>query len=288
MASNIAVYYRFDTDDVRNNTMRNAITGTYDATVMEGTITTANYFIGKSALNIDENNSQFATMPASLTIPQSGFSIAFWIASNNIKTTNATIFEFANSTGAYGTGKYALSMVVNSSSKIVFTYYHNSGTPAGTLTSTISVNDNIWRHVLLTFTSSNVASLYINGKLDARATFSNYPFSTTYAVSYIGRNTVVSTIYFTGSIDDFRIYSYAITSDNDINYLLYYPNYNIYTTSPSLPALLGNTISNFYNMNNVNVSQIYSPRTLTPVELPVPVPHIVVIIFVAAAILRTR
>lgn len=264
MASNIAVYYRFDTDDVINNTMRNAITGTYDATIMPGTITTANYFIGKSALNIDANNSQYVTMPASLTIPQSGFSIAFWIASNNIKTTNATIFEFANSTSAYGTGKYALSMVVNSSSQIVFRYYHNSGTPAGTLTSTISVNDNIWRHVVITFTSSNVVSLYINGKLNARATFSNYPFSTTYAVSYIGRNTVVSTIYFTGSIDDFRIYSYAITSEADINYLLYYPNYNIYTTSPSLPALLGNTISNFYDMNNTNVSQIYSPRTVLP------------------------
>ena len=264
MASNIEVYYRFDTDDVRNNTMRNAITGTYDATVIPGTITNANYFIGKSALNIDANNSQYVTMPASITIPQSGFSIAFWIASNNIKTTNATIFEFANSTGAYGTEKYALSMIVNSSSQIVFTYYHNSGTPAGTLTSTISVNDNIWRHVVITFTSSNVVSLYINGKLNARATFSNYPFSTTYAVSYIGRNTVVSTIYFTGSIDDFRIYSYAITSETDINYLLYYPNYNIYTTSPSLPALLGNTISNFYDMNNTNVSQIYSPRTVLP------------------------
>lgn len=264
MASNIAVYYRFDTDDVINDTLRNAITGTYDATIMPGTITTANYFIGKSALNIDESNSQFATMPASLTIPQSGFSIVFWIASNNIKTTNATIFEFANSTGAYGTGKYALSMVVNSSSQIVFRYYHNSGTPAGTLTSTISVNDNIWRHVVITFTSSNVVSLYINGKLNATATFSNYPFSTTYAVSYIGRNTVVSTIYFTGSIDDFRIYSYAITSEADINYLYYYPNYNIYTTSPSQTALLGNTVSNFYDTNNVNISQTYTPRTLAP------------------------
>jgi hypothetical protein len=63
MASNIAVYYRFDTDDVINNTMRNAITGTYDATVSANSITRANYFIGKSALNIDANNAQYVTMP---------------------------------------------------------------------------------------------------------------------------------------------------------------------------------------------------------------------------------
>jgi len=265
MASNIAVYYRFDTDDVINNTMRNAITGTYDATVMAGTITTANYFIGKSALNIDAILTQYLTMPSSLTIPQSGFSMAFWLSSNNITNSNATIFEFANTTDNFGTGKYALSMGVNSNSQLVFTYYNNSGTASGTVTSTTAVNDTIWRHVLLTFTSStNIVSLYINGKLNARSTFSNYPFSTTYTTSYIGRGTQATPYYYTGSIDDFRIYSYAITSEDDINYLLYYPNYNIYTTSPSQAALLGNTISNFYDMNNVNASQIYSPRTILP------------------------
>lgn len=264
MASNIAVYYRFDTDDVINNTMRNAITGTYDATIMPGTITTANYFIGKSALNIDARNQQYATMPASLTIPQSGFSIAFWLSSNSLDDTNTTIFEFSNTSGDYGVGKYTIYMRINSNANIFFSYLHNSGSASGTVTSTIAVEDTIWRHILITYTSSNVVSLYINGKLNARSTFSNYPANITYPVSYIGRNTQATTYYYTGSIDDFRIYSYAITSEADINYLLYYPNYNIYTTSPSQVALLGNTISNFYDMNNVNASNIYSPRTILP------------------------
>ena len=264
MASNIAVYYRFDTDDVIDNTMRNAITGTYDATIMPGTITTANYFIGKSALNIDANNSQFATMPASITIPQSGFSISCWVASNSITTTFAPIFSFSNILGNFGVGKYSLTLVVDTSSRLNFLQHYNSAVIDGSVSSTVSVNDNIWRHVLITFNTSRVVSLYVNGKLNARSTFSNYPANITYPVSYIGRNTQAGQLYFTGSIDDFRIYSYAITSEADINYLLYYPNYNIYTTSPSLPALLGNTISNFYDMNNTNVSQIYSPRTLTP------------------------
>ena len=266
MASNIAVYYRFDTDDVINNTMRNAITGTYDATVSANSITRANYFIGKSALNIDANNAQYVTMPGSLTIPQSGFSISFWVASNSITNSFAPIFSFSNLLANFGVGKYALTMGVDNTNSSRLTLYHhyNSAVADGSVVSTVSVNDNIWRHVLITFNTSRVVSLYVNGKLNARSTFSNYPFSTTYGVSYIGRNTQSAPGYFTGSIDDFRIYSYAITSEDDINYLLYYPNHKIYTTSPSTPALLGNTISNFYDMNNRNVSQVYSPRTILP------------------------
>ena len=266
MASNIAVYYRFDTDDVINNTMQNAITGTYDATVSANSITRANYFIGKSALNIDANNSQQVSMSPSLTIPQSGFSISFWVASNSITNSFGPIFSFSNALGNFGAGKYALTLVVDTanSSRLTFLHHYNSAVADGSVVSTVSVNDNIWRHVLITFNTSRVVSLYINGKLNARSTFSNYPLSTTYGASYIGRNTQSGANYFTGSIDDFRIYSYAITSEDDINYLVYYPNYKIYTTSPSLPSLLGNTISNFYDMDNRNASQIYSPRTILP------------------------
>jgi hypothetical protein len=264
MASNIAIYYRFDTDDVINNTMRNAVSGTYDATVMPETITTANYFIGKSALNIDARNFQYMTMPSSLTIPQSGFSIAFWLSANTINDTNANVLEFSNTSGAYGTGKYALIFRILGGSTIGFRYYHSSTSTTGAVTSISKVEDNIWRHILLTFTSSNVVSLYINGKLEDRGTSTNYPFSTTYSTSYIGRNTTTTPYYFTGSIDDFRIYSYAITSEADINYLVYYPNYNIYTTSPSQTSLLGNTVSNFYDSNSVNISQTYTPRTILP------------------------
>ena len=270
MASNIAVYYRFDVDDVRNNTMRNAITGTYDATVTAETITPANFFIGKSALNMDNiTKNQFFTMSSSLTIPQSGFSIAFWMASNNIGGgggSTSTVFNIVSSNTGYNVGTYGLQMVVdNTTNNIRFRYFHDSASQAGEILSTSQlVNDNIWRHVLLTFTSANVVSLYINGKLNARATFSNYPFSTTYAFSYIGREATNAGGNFTGSIDDFRIYSYDITSENDINYLLYYPNFNIYTTSASNAELLGNTISNFYDQNNVNISQTYAPRTMTP------------------------
>ena len=266
MASNIAVYYRFDTDDVINNTMQNAITGTYDATVSANSITRANYFIGKSALNIDANNSQQVSMSPSLTIPQSGFSISFWVASNSITSSFGPIFSFSNALGNFGAGKYALTLVVDTanSSRLTFLHHYNSAVADGSVVSTVSVNDNIWRHVLITFNTSRVVSLYINGKLNARSTFSNYPLSTTYGASYIGRNTQSGANYFTGSIDDFRIYSYAITSEDDINYLVYYPNYKIYTTSPSLPSLLGNTISNFYDMDNRNASQIYSPRTILP------------------------
>lgn len=266
MASNIAVYYRFDTDDVINNTMQNAITGTYDATVSANSITRTNYFIGKSALNIDANNSQQVSMSPSLTIPQSGFSISFWVASNSITSSFGPIFSFSNALGNFGAGKYALTLVVDTtnSSRLTFLHHYNSAVADGSVVSTVSVNDNIWRHVLITFNTSRVVSLYINGQLNARSTFSNYPLSTTYGASYIGRNTQLGANYFTGSIDDFRIYSYAITSEDDINYLVYYPNYKIYTTSPSLPSLLGNTISNFYDMDNRNASQIYSPRTVLP------------------------
>jgi len=233
ISSNLLYYYKFDKDDVSGNNLKNHATGNYDATLSSSSaISNRNYYIGNSSLD-----SQRGSFYVPVTIPTTGFSISFWICG----TTNS----FSTHLG-YIMGWY----YYNYRDRISFYNETERGFAYNVL-------NNIWYHIIITVspTGTNNFVSYLNGKLHvSRSLGNNYPPSSTYI-------SLESKYLF---YDDFRVYNYVITSQSDINYLLYYPNYKKYTNSLSSASLLSKLNSNFYDTNNQNIIFDNEPRNIIP------------------------
>jgi hypothetical protein len=130
--------------------------------------------------------------------------------SNNIYTISAWIKT--NSTGSwkwiYQFGEHASnkdrSLVIDSNNKARLYIYGNNAT------STTSVTDNLWHHILGTSDGTNF-KIYVDGKLEgtSQPSFETY----TYTGARIGYNNSSSKYWFNGQIDDVQIFNYALTPE---------------------------------------------------------------------------
>ena len=92
-----------------------------------------------------------------------------------------------------------------------------------------NLNDNVWRHIAWTIDLSNSTyKYYINGELiktDISAAYA-FPAPTTRTNNLLGTSTDLSLSYFTGGIDDYRVYGgvltdakvYSLFSDSNTDY----------------------------------------------------------------------
>lgn len=92
----------------------------------------------------------------------------------------------------------------------------NTGTHTvdSTLTSTLDLNDGLWKHIVVTReAASRNKNLFINGKLNASALFDNLPFLNSSIDIYFGASVCLTTQhdFFNGSLDDIRIFNRALT-----------------------------------------------------------------------------
>jgi hypothetical protein len=85
------------------------------------------------------------------------------------------------------------------------------GTRWGAVHGTVDVNDGRWHHAVGTYDGSQIC-LYVDGKLDVSSTASG-PIKLNDHPVYIGENSDRSNRFWNGLIDDVRIYSYALTSE---------------------------------------------------------------------------
>jgi hypothetical protein len=85
------------------------------------------------------------------------------------------------------------------------------GTRWGAVHGTVDVNDGRWHHAVGTYDGSQIC-LYVDGELDISSTASG-PIKINDHPVYIGENSDQSNRFWNGLIDDVRIYSYAMTSE---------------------------------------------------------------------------
>jgi hypothetical protein len=85
------------------------------------------------------------------------------------------------------------------------------GTRWGAVHGTVDVNDGRWHHAVGTYDGSQIC-LYVDGRLDVSSTASG-PIKINDHPVYIGENSDQSNRFWNGLIDDVRIYSYALTSE---------------------------------------------------------------------------
>ena len=260
ISSNLLYYYKFDREDIKGLTLKNHATGAYDAILSStSVISNENYYIGNSAFNLISNLSQNVTI-SNVSCFNSNFSVSLWISSLNNQIfgiANRRIIEYSADNGTN-----ILALLITSN---VFRIYSSVGTTTD-IHYGINVNNGIWTHFVLSFElASKTLRLFMNGKLQNQQIIANNLSPATSGTLAIGSNTTsASKIYYRGSIDDFRIYNYAISSQEDVNYLFYYPNYKIYKNSLSSASLLSKLSSNFYDTNNQNIIFDNEPRNIIP------------------------
>jgi len=173
-----------------------------------GTITEATQVAGKygSALSFDGSNDKIDVGDVG---DETESSFAFWFKPNqNISGSLATAQCLL---GKDGSAEHAFRVVINTDGKLG-TGMHGVGIGSGdwiwtTQTAWLS---NEWYHVAVT-QKTNDFRLYINGIQVAQDTVvANMQTGQTYSL-YIGTNWYATGNYFSGLIDDFKIYNYART-----------------------------------------------------------------------------
>lgn len=96
------------------------------------------------------------------------------------------------------------------SSGTYYAYFRSTG-GAWSLSSGITYTGG-WDHVAITY-NNGTASIYVNGKLGGSSTFPYAPLTQNSNTFYIGTHSTSAGDWFKGNIDDIKVFSYALNSD---------------------------------------------------------------------------
>jgi hypothetical protein len=197
----------FDLGDVTETTVLNIGYGgaVYNAQLVNGaSISTTDYKIGTASLQLVGVSSQYVQIPSFAT-GSSGLTFACWFRSNG-NPLHTRLFDFGN-------GVASGNILVGLNGGLVLyvffgtTSYDTTGwdTPI-----TTNVDDNVWRHFAWTLTPSGTWTVYINGVNVWSRTGRYYPAAITRTRNYLGKGNWPGDPYYTGAIEDFRIYRWAL------------------------------------------------------------------------------
>jgi len=133
----------------------------------------------------------------------SPLTLSAWVKSNSWRSYDSVIDKLANG------GNYRFH--IDSSGAPNFGI-RNSGGSYEQITSTKTLTTNIWHHILVTFDNNTTAKIYIDGNFVNQKTDFTIQRGDTNTKLYIGYASN-NGIYFSGQLDDVRIYNYALTSE---------------------------------------------------------------------------
>lgn len=198
------LHYTFE--DLQGNYLLNGAYGTYDALLCSGASTsTSSKVHGTSALTVNKDLQQYVQLPP-ITVTSNGCTFACWFRSDG-NSDYARIFDVGNGSSAYN-------IILNiTTSKLVLTVSDIVGT--GTYSTTVvstSVNDNVWRHVAITFNVDGTHFVYLNGAVVFTGSTLVYPPVGTRSSNYLCRSNWSTDPYFSGGVDDFRYYTRSLTA----------------------------------------------------------------------------
>ena len=226
-SNNYTLRYIFDTDSISSTTIKESVSNTYNATLVNGAtiaVDSESKVAGQGYLKLNSISSQYVTCP-SFTTDKNGLTFSFWFRSNGSGTWGR-VFDFGNDAGSDN----IITFINNNN--IGFSVYNN--TQKGDMVNIInSINDNVWRHVVWTLTNSgtpgnsdHVWKIYLNGTLTSTQTNVRYPSNISRTKNYFGKSNWSGDSYFNGGIVDFRMYNRVI-SDQEISDI-----YNSPATAP--------------------------------------------------------
>ncbi|TAG55310.1 MAG: hypothetical protein EAZ27_07255 [Cytophagales bacterium] len=186
-------------------------------TVSGATLTTDRFGNANSAYSFQSSLYQSILIPNRVN---NNFSISFWMQSSQLGISNTTWFNGRGIISAEYTGcvrDFGSALVQNG--KIQFGVGENNDcNPVGS-TSSSSINNGQWNHIVLTRNSSNGSlSVYINGIIES--TINSYTTSLDYPIRIAFGSDVSHAIlgsstsqdfFYSGKIDDIKIYDKALS-----------------------------------------------------------------------------
>ena len=115
------------------------------------------------------------------------------------------LFDFGTDTDHY--------MFLTPSNGTAMTFAIKNGGEEQKVTSTSKLTTNQWKHVAVTI-GNNKTTIYVDGtEVASSSAITIKPSDLRPALNYIGRSQFSSDPYFTGYLDDIRIYNYALNAD---------------------------------------------------------------------------
>jgi hypothetical protein len=190
----------------------NNVKGNYNGTVNGATLTkgrdnvsnTAYLFGGTLATGIqnvsDNHHIDFGT---GMLSGDGEFSIMMWINS----TDNSSRILQKRDTNCFN-GEYMLDIL--SDGKIKFNTYSNGSYKWG-VTSSFAINDGIWKHLAIV-QKDNGGQMYLNGTLDQTDNTGGKVNLLSICKTYIGGDLRDYNSYYSGKVDDLRIYNRALSA----------------------------------------------------------------------------
>ncbi len=181
----------------------------------DGAITNALRAEGKygRALYFDSSDNNDYVQTASTYVVTPNLTVSAWI-----KTTNATRIDIVNLGGSWSSDNIDWNLEISSSSsgKATFNVYRFTVSGGRQTTSSTSVNDGQWHHIVATLVemanASNISSLYIDGILEATR-YDNVGFVANTKQITVGGRPGADDYFFNGTIDEVKIYERALSSD---------------------------------------------------------------------------
>ena len=159
--------------------------------------------VNGQAINFD-GVSNYVTLPAGM-MNVNDITIATWVYWNGVGGIWQRIFDFGNNTT-----QYMFLTPSSPSGKLRFAIT-TAGYQNEQSLETTAVPSNQWTHVVLTLQSGTTGRLYINGSLAASNSITLRPSLINPTLNYIGKSQRPGDALFTGRLDDFQIYSRALS-----------------------------------------------------------------------------
>jgi hypothetical protein len=185
-----------------------------DGTLMTGTGETGGYGFARgrvgNALNFTYTKQGYVTMPAGLLAEACEVTIATWVYFNNDANAFSRIWDFGQDTTTY----MFLTPITNIDNFARFAISVSGNQHEQGIKASMAVPTGKWVHVALVVGVSG-ATLYFDGSsVGSDTTMTLRPADLGYTMNnYIGRSQFPSDPYLDGNIDEFRVYTRALSAE---------------------------------------------------------------------------
>ncbi|HEX9048119.1 MAG TPA: LamG-like jellyroll fold domain-containing protein, partial [Verrucomicrobiae bacterium] len=197
-----------------------------------------------NAVNLSSSSSQYVTLPAGVVSTLPNITIAAWVNLATVANWNR-IFDFGTGTGNY----MELTPQNGNNGKVRFAITTSGSGNEQQINSSSTLSLNTWHHVAVTINGS-VGVLYVDGvAVGTNSSMTLNPTSLGNTTqNYIGKSQF-SDPYLNGQVDEFRIYSSALTAGEVATLItpLAAPSNLVATSGDRQAALSWNAVTNAAN-----------------------------------------
>jgi hypothetical protein len=222
------VWYKFDNDIV--NMLIDSSSDKYNLTNNGATHSTSVYKVGYGSAQFDGTSLQYLTMDDRIDISKtasvSGITFTSWFKMSKSSGINAKLMEFGDKTNPDNWVTISTSDTEN-----VYTIYFEVGIDGVSTKhqTTQPYMDDKWHHLSWSISHKGEWSIFIDSQFVSHDIEKCHIPDVTWSYRYIGKSGITGHKYFTGYVEDFRIYDKVLTS-YDVEYLYNY-------SSLSMPTL---------------------------------------------------